>query len=90
MAKSNAARQAAYRTRAKDDYVRAARLNVRISEGGKLALTRLAACYGVTMQTIISRLAVNAEIATLAKFDARQLDRAGYRRGQIRLSIEDL
>jgi alkylhydroperoxidase/carboxymuconolactone decarboxylase family protein YurZ len=74
--KSNAQRQADYRARhLRGDDGQLRRLNVLINFHAKYALERLAFCYGVTQQTILERLIVQAE--RVAVEQAYKLSRCG-------------
>ena len=62
MAKSNAQRQAEYRARHLHDLgATGERLNVVIDFHAKLALERLAACYGVTQRGMLERIIQDAD-----------------------------
>lgn len=87
MAKSNAERQAAYRTRhLKDEDGKGERLNLVIDLHAKRALERLAACYGVTQKAMLERILVEAERAALASMPVSE--HAEYYDGGLRLSLD--
>jgi len=74
--KSNAQRQADYRARhLLDEDGQLRRLNVLLNFHAKYALERLAFCYGVTQQTILERLIVQADRAAVLQAD--QVSRRG-------------
>ena len=67
MSKTNAQRQADYRTRhLKDLDGTSSRLNIIISVQAKAALERLATASGVTQRLFLERVLAEAERATLA------------------------
>jgi len=89
MAKNNAERQAAYRSRhLKDEKGNGERLNVVIDLHAKRALERLAKCYGVTQKNILERLLVGAEGAVIDQVAKTQNGQADYYDGCLRLSLE--
>ena len=84
MAKSNAERQAEYRARQREDGARQV-LSTVVPFRTKNALTRLAACYGVTQREMLERIVEEAE--------RRLLDRVGNRHADAyydqKLRLED-
>lgn len=91
MAKSNAERQAAYRARhLKDVEGKGGRLNLVIDIHAKLALERLARCYGVTQKQMLEKLAVEAERATLEKIEALPSGQVDYYDGRLRLDADSV
>lgn len=91
MAKSNAERQAAYRVRhLKDKGAKAERLNLVIDFHAKRALERLATCYSVTQRTILERILVEVERATLDGVATVPNGPADYYEGRLRLSLDDV
>jgi hypothetical protein len=89
MAKSNAERQAAYRTRhLKDEDGKGERLNLVIDLHAKRALERLATCYAVTQRAMLERILVEAERAALAGVPVSE--HAEYYDGRLRLSLDDV
>ena len=91
MAKSNAARQAAYRARHLiDEDGTGERLNLVIDLHAKRALERLAVCYGVTQREAIERLVLHAERAALDRVAALPAGHADYYAGRLRLGLGDV
>ena len=89
MTKSNAERQAAYRARhLRDVEGTGERLNLVIDLHAKRALERLAVCYGVTQKTMLDRLLVEAERATLAKVVTLPNGDTDYYDGKLQLPVE--
>ncbi|HEU4855302.1 MAG TPA: hypothetical protein VFS89_08465 [Nitrosospira sp.] len=89
MAKSNAERQAAYRTRhLKDEDGKGERLNLVIDLHAKRALERLATCYTVTQRAMLERILVEAERAALDSVPVSE--HPGYYEGGLRLSFDDV
>ncbi|SCY69993.1 hypothetical protein SAMN05216420_11375 [Nitrosospira sp. Nl5] len=91
MAKSNAERQAAYRVRHLGDKGgKSERVNFVIDQHAKLALERLAICYAVTQRTVLERILVEVEQATLASVATIPNGPADYYKGRLRLSLDGI
>ena len=75
--KTNAQRQADYRTRhLKDENAQLERLSLLVDLHAKRALERLACCYGVTQRAMLERLLMQAN--QLAQEQAAQQDPDGH------------
>jgi hypothetical protein len=84
---SNAERQAAFRARhLKDPDCEGDRVNVVVHFSAKLALERLAKCYGVTQKDILERLLIGAEKAQTHQLSAEEF--ADYHHGKLRLNLD--
>ena len=71
MGKTNAERQAAYRSRQlKEEGSTGERLNLIIDLHAKRALERLSTCYQVTQRELIEHLVMQAQSAALDKLEA--------------------
>ena len=91
MAKSNAERQAAYRTRhLKDENGKGERLNLVIDLQAKRTLERLATCYGVTQRAMLERILVEAERASLGHMAMVPNGHADYYDGRLRFSLSNV
>lgn len=87
MAKSNAQRQAAYRTRhLKDVEGQGERLNLVVNLHTKRALERLAICYGETQLGMLSQLIARAELYALKQAAKTPNGQADYYEGKLKLN----
>ena len=83
---NNATRQAAYRTRHLQDVEgQGARINTIVSAKAKLALDRMAKCYGVTQRQMLERAIDASERVALAKAAIQRAGQDAYYDGHLRL-----
>jgi hypothetical protein len=91
MTKTNAQRQAAYRARhLQDENGQGERLNIVLDLHAKMALERLAACYGVTQRAVLEQLLVNAENAMIDQLATVPNGQSDYYDRRLRLSQTSL
>ena len=89
MSKSNAQRQAAYRSRHLHDIDgMGERLNTVISVHAKCALERLASCYGVTQRAILERLIREAERSVIDRLAQQPHASTDYYDKRLRLPAD--
>lgn len=89
MAKSNAQRQAAYRTRhLKNEDSIGERLNLIVDLHTKLALERWAKCYGVTQKEALCYFIKKAQDAALEQAATLPNGQNDYYDGKLRLKLD--
>lgn len=90
MPKSNAQRQAEYRARHLHDVDGTGeRLNIILDQAAKLALERLAICYGVTQRAVIEHLLLDAQNVVINYAVTLPNGQADYYDRRLRLPIEN-
>jgi len=91
MAKSNALRQATYRTRhLKDVDASGERLNLIVDLHTKRALERWAKCYGVTQKQALSYIIASAQKAALEQAATQPNGQNDYYDGKLCLPLESV